>query len=214
MLAHSPAAAPKERVLSPLLHFREGEKFVERELWNSFRPLIKKRSVHRAAVALAYAAQRAFTSSLLEKGEEALKAIDEANESAIVLIGRPYNLSDPGLNMGIPSRLRRDYGVNVIPMDFIPSANVEIAPLNDNMFWAYGRRILQTALWSGKRANMHLIYLTNFKCGPDSYLKTFAAKGALKPFLTLQFDAHAGDAGMMTRCEAYLDSKGLLRWWR
>ena len=29
-----------------------------------------------------------------------------------------------------------------------------------------------------------------------------------KPFLTLQFDAHENDAGAMTRCEAYLDSKG------
>jgi hypothetical protein len=31
--------------------------------------------------------------------------------------------------------------------------------------------------------------------------------------LTLQFDEHQNDAGAMTRCEAYLDSKGFLRWW-
>ncbi|PLX46086.1 MAG: hypothetical protein C0609_01535 [Deltaproteobacteria bacterium] len=214
VLAHSPASAPEEKVISPLLHFRQGEAFVERELWGSFKPFAKSRKAHRAAVALAYGAQRGFTQALLGKGEEALAAIEEAGEAGVILIGRPYNLSDPGLNMGIPSRLRRDYGVNVIPMDFIPSANEKIDALNDNMFWAYGRRILQTALWSAGRDNMHLIYLTNFKCGPDSYLKTFASRGAVKPFLTLQFDAHAGDAGMMTRCEAYLDSKGLLRWWR
>ena len=29
----------------------------------------------------------------------------------------------------------------------------------------------------------------------------------------LQFDEHTNDAGAMTRCEAYLDSKGFLRWW-
>jgi len=34
-----------------------------------------------------------------------------------------------------------------------------------------------------------------------------------KPYLTLQFDEHQNDAGAMTRCEAYLDSKGFLRWW-
>ena len=34
-----------------------------------------------------------------------------------------------------------------------------------------------------------------------------------KPFLSLQFDEHQNDAGAMTRCEAYLDSKGFLRWW-
>ena len=34
-----------------------------------------------------------------------------------------------------------------------------------------------------------------------------------KPFLSLQFDGHGNDAGILTRCEAYLDSKGMLRWW-
>ena len=29
--------------------------------------------------------------------------------------------------------------------------------------------------------------------------------------LVLQFDGHANDAGFITRCEAYLDSKGFLR---
>jgi len=38
-------------------------------------------------------------------------------------------------------------------------------------------------------------------------------KAAGKPALILQFDAHSNDAGVMTRCEAYLDSKGVLRWW-
>jgi hypothetical protein len=32
-----------------------------------------------------------------------------------------------------------------------------------------------------------------------------------KPGLVLQFDGHANDAGFITRCEAYLDSKGFLR---
>ena len=34
-----------------------------------------------------------------------------------------------------------------------------------------------------------------------------------RPFLVLQFDGHSNDAGMMTRCEAYLDSKGFLSTW-
>ena len=32
-----------------------------------------------------------------------------------------------------------------------------------------------------------------------------------KPGLVLQFDGHSNDAGFITRCEAYLDSKGFLR---
>jgi predicted nucleotide-binding protein (sugar kinase/HSP70/actin superfamily) len=65
----------------------------------------------------------------------------------------------------------------------------------------------------GRYPNLHIIYLTNFKCGPDSYVKHYITKASGKPYLTLQFDGHGNDAGYITRCEAYLDSKGALRWW-
>ena len=52
---------------------------------------------------------------------------------------------------------------------------------------------------------------SNFKCGPDSYIKHFTRQAAGAPLLVLQFDGHGNDAGYMTRCEAYLDSKGILR---
>jgi predicted nucleotide-binding protein (sugar kinase/HSP70/actin superfamily) len=131
-----------------------------------------------------------------------------------VLVGRPYNMYDKGINLNIPSKLRKYYGVNVVPMDFLPLGEVGIHDLNANMFWNYGRRILQAARLTSQDPNLHILYITNFKCGPDSYVKEFAADAAVKPFLTLQFDAHSNDAGMMTRCEAYLDSKGVLRWWK
>ena len=81
------------------------------------------------------------------------------------------------------------------------------------MYWNYGRKILQAARFVGDRPRLHLIYMTNFKCGPDSYIKHYVREASGKPFLTLQFDEHQNDAGAMTRCEAYLDSKGFLRWW-
>ncbi|TLN21074.1 hypothetical protein FDZ71_04140, partial [bacterium] len=209
VLAQSPAAE-SVKIVAPLVHFRLGEKFVEKELWEAMKGLCTSRPRHKLAVALAYAAQEGFNSILREAGNRAIKAVDDSGGSAVVLVGRPYNLYDGGVNMSIPARLRRDYGINVIPMDFLPWASENISEINDNMFWNFGRRILKTAKWTASRDNMHIIYFTNFKCGPDSYVKTFAADAAKKPFLTLQFDAHSGDAGMMTRCEAYLDSKGLL----
>jgi predicted nucleotide-binding protein (sugar kinase/HSP70/actin superfamily) len=82
------------------------------------------------------------------------------------------------------------------------------------MYWHLGGQILAAAKIVGRRANLHIIYITNFKCGPDSFIKHFVRPASGKPFLTLQFDGHSNDAGMMTRCEAYLDSKGILRPWR
>jgi predicted nucleotide-binding protein (sugar kinase/HSP70/actin superfamily) len=82
------------------------------------------------------------------------------------------------------------------------------------MFWDLGRRVIAASKIVGRHENLHIIYITNFKCGPDSFIKHFIRTASGKPFLTLQFDGHSNDAGMMTRCEAYLDSKGILRPWR
>jgi predicted nucleotide-binding protein (sugar kinase/HSP70/actin superfamily) len=132
----------------------------------------------------------------------------------MVLVGRPYNSHDPGVSLAIARKLREQYGVNLLPVDSLPLAGIDVRDVNDNMYWAYGRRILAAAKLVREHANLHIIYVTNFKCGPDSFVKAFIRQASGKPFLTLQFDGHSNDAGMLTRCEAYLDSKGILRWWR
>jgi len=215
VIAASPLAENmRTQILAPLIHFREGREYVERELWQAFRPFAASRKHHRAAVSLAYAAHRSFNGRLETAGREALAVLKETGEIGIIIVGRPYNIYDKGINLNIPAKLRKQYGVNVIPLDFLPLSEVGIQDLNANMFWNYGRKILQAARLTSQDPNLHIIYITNFKCGPDSYVKEFAADAAVKPFLTLQFDAHGNDAGMMTRCEAYLDSKGVLRWWK
>ena len=98
-----------------------------------------------------------------------------------------------------------------VPRKFLPNPGTGITEINDNMFWTLGRHVLGAAKIVGENANLDIIYLTNFKCGPDSFVKHFTRPAAGKPFLTLQFDDHSNDAGIMTRCEAYLDSKGILR---
>ena len=128
-------------------------------------------------------------------------------------MGRIYNLHDRGMTLDIGSKLRDYYGVNVIPMDFLPVDGVDISDVNANMFWNYGRKIIAAAKIVGQHPELHIIYLTSFKCGPDSYIKHYISDASGKSFLTLQFDGHGNDAGYLTRCEAYLDSKGILREW-
>jgi len=167
----------------------------------------------RAALDVAVRAQDEFRAALLEAGARALATLDETGELGIVLVGRPYNMFDKGINMDIPRKLRKFYGVNIVPIDFLPLKGIDITDIVPNMYWNYGRKILQAARFVGDRPRLHLIYMTNFKCGPDSYIKHYVREASGKPYLTLQFDEHQNDAGAMTRCEAYLDSKGFLRWW-
>ena len=82
----------------------------------------------RAALDRAYDVQDEFREALLGAGLEALETLKEAGELGIVLIGRPYNMYDKGVNMDIPRKLRRFYGVNVIPLDFLPIKGIDVDP--------------------------------------------------------------------------------------
>jgi predicted CoA-substrate-specific enzyme activase len=204
-------ASSNGRYLIPTLHFRLGRSFVSKELAKFARSLgFSYRESNRAALA-AYEAQESFNQSLLCAGAEALDKLAATGEPAIVLVGRPYNLYDRRVNCDIPRKLRALYGVNVIPMDFLPLDSEDITGVNASMSWNSGRRILAAAQFAKRHPHLHLIYISNFKCGPDSYIKSFLGEAAGKPSLVLQFDGHSNDAGYLTRCEAYLDSKGFLR---
>jgi predicted CoA-substrate-specific enzyme activase len=205
--------ADRDRLFAPTLHFRRGPEYVRQTLRSAMKAFgVPARAVDEA-VGEAYKAQTEFRGRLMVAGADALSTLEEHDELGIVLVGRPYNIYDAGVNMDIPAKLRRYYGVNIIPLDFLPTWGKETRDVTPNMFWNYGRKILQAARVAAEHPNLHIIYMTNFKCGPDSYVKHFIGPASPEPFLVLQFDEHTNDAGAMTRCEAYLDSKGFLRWW-
>ncbi|MBT3278231.1 MAG: hypothetical protein HN370_02540 [Phycisphaerales bacterium] len=210
-------AAGRERFLSPTVEFRRGEAFVARQLADEMlgHPLAKrlgwtKKQILRAT-ADAYRAQQQFEATYRALGQASLDALDDAGAPGIILLGRPYNIHDAGVNLSVARKLREHYGCNVLPIDALALDDVDIRDINPNMFWDLGRKIVAAAKFVGARENLHIIYVTNFKCGPDSFVKHYITTASQKPFLSLQFDGHSNDAGMMTRCEAYLDSKGLLR---
>jgi predicted CoA-substrate-specific enzyme activase len=214
VVKHAPGLeAHKAKILDPSVRFRDGREGLLHDFAGMARKLGVSTARVRGALEAAYKTQDVFGDKLVAAGAEALERLEAAGELGIVIVGRPYNMYDKGINMDIPRKLRKFYGVNVIPLDFLPISGIDIDPIVPNMFWNYGRKILQTATFVRDRENLHLIYMTNFKCGPDSYIKHYVREASRKPFLTLQFDEHQNDAGAMTRCEAYLDSKGFLRWW-
>ncbi len=202
-----------DRFVAPTLHFRRGPAAMRAVMRAAMKPLGVPARVVDAALDEAYEAQNEFRARLVSAGADALATLNEHDELGIVLVGRPYNIYDAGVNMDIPAKLRRYYAVNLIPLDFLPLWGRNTRDISENMFWSYGRKILQAARVVTEHPNLHIIYMTNFKCGPDSYIKHYLGAASPDPFLVLQFDEHTNDAGAMTRCEAYLDSKGFLRWW-
>jgi predicted CoA-substrate-specific enzyme activase len=199
-----------KRILRPTIRFREGVTWVQQSLREFFKPLAIQPKISDSAVLKAYHAQAEFDRQLLEAGKASLDLLRQKNARAIVLVGRPYNLYDRTISLNIPTKLREYYGINLIPIDFIPLEGIDVRDVNDSMFWDFGMKILKTARFVSQNPRLDLIYITNFKCGPDSYIKHFVNDALRKPFLVLQFDGHSNDAGSITRCEAYLDSKGFI----
>ncbi len=202
------------RILCPTLSFQRGRDVLRKDLTRVARDLGVPAREAKRAFTNAVAAQERFRSEYARAGAAALQAVIESGEPAMVLVGRPYNIHDAGVSLSTARKLRERYGVNVLPIDALPLADIDVSDISDNMYWAYGQKILAASKLVSQHPNLHIIYITNFKCGPDSFIKGYIRPASGKPFLTLQFDGHSNDAGMMTRCEAYLDSKGILRWWK
>jgi predicted CoA-substrate-specific enzyme activase len=164
----------------------------------------------------ASAAHRAFTraqqvfdamrSEMLETGQKFLRDL-HPDEIAIVLFGRPYNAFSRFGNMGIPHKFA-SRGYRVIPHDFLPLAALGVKS-RPGMYWATGQGILQAADFVASTPNLFGVFITNFSCGPDSFITGyFRDIMGSKPSLTLEIDAHTADAGIDTRIEAFLDVIG------
>ncbi len=180
------------------------EKTVEREMEPLAEALGLSMAQIRRALTAARESQAAFYARIRRRGDEVLAGLGP-DRPGVVIIGRPYNVNDPGLNQDLPFQVRR-LGILPIPMDYLPLRSVDISDRFDNMFWRSGQDILAAARLIRTTPHLHAIYMTNFGCGPDSFLLSFFQRELDKPFLELELDAHNADAGLVTRCEAFFDS--------
>jgi len=156
----------------------------------------------RAAYDQATAAQAAFRQALRVRGE-ALLASDFAH--ALVVVGRPYNLFDSYLNLNLGRHLAR-LGVLAFPQGFLPADDVSLTDHGEGLPWRFPRDAMRAAVYSLRDPRLHTVLVTNFACGPDSFVQKYMADALYdRPPLVLEFDEHRGEAGMVTRVEAYLD---------
>ncbi|MFP4056010.1 MAG: acyl-CoA dehydratase activase [Candidatus Brocadiia bacterium] len=193
------------QVVMPVIHMERGPGEVERVLGRLAADLGVPRRRARAALDVAWEAQRRFYSAIERRGRKVLESLGQ-DDIAIVIVSRPYNGCDPGLNLGLPEKLR-DLGVLAVPSDFVPLDDGEVGHEYPNMYWRYGQRILSLGRAIATDPRLHALYITNFGCGPDSFImKYFTREMSGKPYLAIEVDEHSADVGAITRCEAFLDS--------
>jgi len=193
------------KLFAPKVHFNKGYGKLVKELIGIKQGLGIKNNDFKRAVRAASKMQDNFYRSLLAEGEKALSDL-KPDEKAIVIVSRPYNGFDNGMNMLIPKKLRK-LGVKAIPIDFLSLDEIDLKKDWPNMSWRYGQKILSAAEIIREHPNLYALYITNFACGPDSFLINFFSLAmGNKPFLTIEIDEHSADEGVATRVEAFLDT--------
>ena len=120
----------------------------------------------KEAIRLAFLEQRKFKDEVRAKGEEFIKYIDEHNERAIVLAGRPYHL-DKEVNHGIDTMIN-SLGLAVLTEDSVCHlSNIE-SKLRIVDQWTYHSRVYHAADVVSHHDNMELVNLNSFGCGLDA----------------------------------------------
>jgi predicted CoA-substrate-specific enzyme activase len=193
------------QLLKPIVNLERGRDYLIKQLHASLKPFHISRSAINKALVKAEAVQKEFNVTVKKRGQEILANIPERS---VVIIGRAYNAFDSGINLEIPKKLAA-LGVFSIPMDFLPLESVDISDKWTNMYWRSGQNILRAAEIVRDNPKLFALYIGNFSCGPDSFIHRFFHKTmSNKPFLHIEIDEHSADAGVITRCEAFLDSIG------
>ena len=189
-------------VLNPVIHGKYGPDTLALELAEQIgAKLGVTRSAVKKALYCGLERQNEFIDKLQKTGQTLLKKLDH-DELIVVVTGRPYNLYDERLNLRLGQNLAK-IGLMAVPMDFIEVKSVDLEDFSF-MYWGLGAQILRTAKFIKEHPNRFGLHLTNFGCGPDSFIEHFykSIMGE-KPYLILELDEHSAVAGVMTRLEAY-----------
>ncbi len=129
---------------------------------------------------------------------------------AIGLIGHPYMLYDDFINHRLRERLEKLGAVLRTPeMVSREDTQKAIVKLVGKSYWGYEDEIVGAGGHYLDSQVDGVIAAVAFGCGPDSLMidlvARYAREKARKPFLNLTFDEHTGEAGILTRLEAFTD---------
>ncbi|WP_366921869.1 acyl-CoA dehydratase activase-related protein [Metallumcola ferriviriculae] len=130
-------------------------------------------------------------------------------EIRIAVLGYPYEIYDSYISVNLLQKLN-EMGVAVRTVEML--SNKVLGGyrhrLSKNLFWQYSNRVLWATYHYLEKKIDGIIHVSAFGCGPDAMLDKLMQLEAKKhdiPFMTLTLDEHTGEAGVVTRLEAFVD---------
>ena len=191
------------RLITPLIELSRGLASAEAPLLEAARRMGVGRRAAREAFAAALQRQHDCFAEMRAAGRRMLAELEANPETfGVVVFSRPYNGFAEEAHMGIPRKFA-SRGIAVMPLDFL---DLEQERSKRHMYWGMGQLLMRAARIVEKHRQLFGTYITNFSCGPDSFvISYFRDIMGRKPSLTLELDSHTADAGLETRVEAFLD---------
>ena len=191
------------QLITPLIDLSQGMAQAEKPLLEAARQMGIRPRLAREAFAAAQQAQRDCFAAMRAAGRRLLAELEADPERlGVVIFSRPYNGYAEEAHMGIPHKFA-SRGIPVLPIDFLDLGQERS---KRHMYWGIGKLIMKAARWVEKHPQLFGAFITNFSCGPDSFvISYFRDIMGRKPSLTLELDSHTADAGLETRVEAFLD---------
>ena len=169
------------------------------------KTLERKKDEFSKAFYQALFAQEEFSQKLKFRGNEILKECERDQRDVWMILGKPYNIHDAFLNLSLGRHLQK-LNVVSLPMDFICLEEKNYSQWPGMPPWRYNQQIIKASIWCKKKEKIFPIIVSNFGCGPDAFTMKHLSKILEdKPHLFLEFDEHRGEAGLVTRLEAFLD---------
>jgi predicted CoA-substrate-specific enzyme activase len=212
VLHNSTLFKDKKNLLFPLVDLQLEQDDVIESLHKTLGPRLHlSKTEIRQAFKASWSNFLLLKQNLIRHGEKALAELAGKDTFAVVLLGRPYNLLDSSLNQNIPNLIQQ-YGYRVLTQDMLGLDSVPPRYTGDylgKVHWHYGKKILQATEVVLRHPQLFPVYITNFRCSPDSFIISYfkeLMERQGKPYLILQLDELSSEVGYQTRIEAALDS--------
>lgn len=167
-------------------------------VYNNFQVMLKSGMAYEKAL------KYAISGKLLIEKDETEYPI------SVALVSHGYNIYDERASMKVIEKLNK-MNVKVYTANQLTDEKLMegVATLGQSVYWANETEMIGCAGHYLKDNRIDgIITITAFGCGPDSLMIeriTRQSKQFSKPLLNLTIDEHTGEAGFITRLEAFVD---------
>jgi len=196
----------RHRLLMPLSRYLYSSFYNKMELWRLLKSILPGK-IGFFDISSAYDAATAFMSACREEMKRIYRKKIVRDELHVILLGRPYTVLSSDMNIRIPE-IFGTLGIKAFYQDQVPDPSEtdhDLAPLMAEIHWHYASKILSAAHTAARTPGAYPVFVTSFKCTPDSFVADYFKKimeSHKKPYLILQLDEHDSSVGYETRIEA------------